>query len=453
MSSTDINILYIHTHDSGRYLNPGESPRQLPHIGSLAENGVSFRNAFSAAPTCSPSRSALLTGMPPHANGMVGLAHRGFRLHDYSDHLRADFSAAGFETVLCGIQHVAPDPETIGYDRVLHGPEMEEHADARSWDRGNADRVAAYLRQPHERPFFLSFGMFTTHRPFPEASGDQAARNYPPPPPGVPDTAETRGDMEGFVGGLETVDEAVGTVLEALSDAGLWERSVVILTTDHGPAFPEMKGTLADAGIGVSLIVRIPGLAEDGRVEEALISQIDLHPTLLELCGRNPSPRSGATGRSLLPLLRGETAHIREYLFAETNYHAVYEPARAVRSDRYKLIRRYGRQTAPKPANVDDSPGKDVLAVAGYFERPKPREVLFDLCLDPLERTNLAAESAYHQVHEHLAGVLDDWMQQSGDVLYLGPIPRREGTIMNRDDAWSAEEPTTEEPNNGRAPQ
>src|SRR3954454_2720500 len=81
------NILYIHSHDTGRYLQPFGHAVPTPNLQRLAREGVLFRRAFSAAPTCSPSRAALLTGQCPHRNGMLGLAHRGFSMNDYSKHI------------------------------------------------------------------------------------------------------------------------------------------------------------------------------------------------------------------------------------------------------------------------------------------------------------------------------------------------------------------------------
>src|SRR5947209_16770572 len=81
------NILYLHSHDTGRYLQPYGHAVPAPNLQRLAESGVVFRQAFNAAPTCSPSRASLLTGMCPHNNGMLGLAHRGFALNDYGQHM------------------------------------------------------------------------------------------------------------------------------------------------------------------------------------------------------------------------------------------------------------------------------------------------------------------------------------------------------------------------------
>jgi N-sulfoglucosamine sulfohydrolase len=114
------NILYIHSHDTGRYLQPYGCAVPAPNLQRLAGQGVLFRNAFSCAPTCSPSRAGLLTGQWPHQNGMIGLAHRGFSLNDYKKHIVHTLRAAGYRSVLAGIQHVAARAETIGYDTVLH---------------------------------------------------------------------------------------------------------------------------------------------------------------------------------------------------------------------------------------------------------------------------------------------------------------------------------------------
>ena len=96
------NILYIHSHDTGRYVQPYGYAVATPNIQKLAEGGVVFRQAFSAAPTCSPSRAALLTGQSAHSSGMLGLAHRGFALKDMNQHLVNTLRAAGCTSTLIG---------------------------------------------------------------------------------------------------------------------------------------------------------------------------------------------------------------------------------------------------------------------------------------------------------------------------------------------------------------
>mgnify|MGYP001308609935 CR=1 FL=1 len=113
------NIVYIHSHDTGRYVQPYGHAIPTPAIQKLADQGVFFRRAFSAAPTCSPSRAALLTGQTPHSSGMLGLAHRGFSLADPRQHLAYTLKSVGYDTVLAGVQHVSDDSGSIGYTKNL----------------------------------------------------------------------------------------------------------------------------------------------------------------------------------------------------------------------------------------------------------------------------------------------------------------------------------------------
>ncbi|MGE9292553.1 MAG: sulfatase-like hydrolase/transferase [Puniceicoccales bacterium] len=97
------NILYYHSHDTGRYIQPYGYQVPTPNLQQLAEEGVLFRRAFCAAPTCSPSRAGLLTGCAAHSVGMLGLAHRGFSLTDVSRTMVTYLREVGYETCLCGI--------------------------------------------------------------------------------------------------------------------------------------------------------------------------------------------------------------------------------------------------------------------------------------------------------------------------------------------------------------
>ena len=105
------NVLYLHSHDTGRYVQPYGHPVPTPNIQRLADQGLLFRNAFCAAPSCSGSRARLLTGQWAHSNGMIGLAHRGFELHNYRHHIVRTLRDAGYWTALVGEQHLSRDPD------------------------------------------------------------------------------------------------------------------------------------------------------------------------------------------------------------------------------------------------------------------------------------------------------------------------------------------------------
>ncbi len=428
-----MNLLLLHTHDTGRWIGPYGFPAETPNLAALARQGVLFRRCFSAAPTCSPSRAAMLTGVRAHATGMIGLAHRGFRLADPSRHLARWLSGRGMDTVLCGVQHEATDAASLGYTRTLTAEPEASEADPgqalTARDLANARAAAGFLLERPDRPFFLSFGMISTHRPFPQPDRDVAA-DFAPAPPGLPDCAEVRRDVAGFLTMARAADACVGIVLEALERSGLADDTAVAFTTDHGPAFPGMKATLTDGGIGVSLIVRAPGASRPGRASDALVSHLDVFPTACDLLGVDAP--DWLEGRSLAPILRGSEEPVREAVFAETTYHAAYEPMRCVRTDRWKLIRRFGGHPTTVMPNIDDGPSKRALMAAGLAERPAgPAEELYDVTFDPGERRNLAGDPEHAGVLEELRGRLEAWMRESGDPLLEGRPKAPAGARVN----------------------
>ncbi len=424
------NILYLHSHDTGRYLRPYGYATPTPRIQRLAAEGVLFRRAFSAAPTCSPSRAALLTGQCPHQNGMLGLAHRGFAMTDYRRHMLYTLRDAGYRSILGGLQHIADKPERIGYDELLRA-KSNRVADV-------APAAARFLEGRPKEPFFLDVGFFETHREFHPPTAEDDPRYLQPPVP-IPDTAATRRDMAGFHASARVLDQGVGRVLDALEHSGLAGNTLVISTTDHGLAFPDMKCNLVDAGFGVSLIMRGPGLFGGGKVVDAMVSHLDLFPTLCDLAElKHPA---WLEGKSLLPLLRGEAAEIHEEIFAEVNYHAAYEPKRAVRTQRWKYIRRYSELATPVLPNCDDGPSKSLWLEHGWRLKALPREDLYDLVLDPTERRNLAGDKASVEALVEMRARLDAWMKRTNDPLLAGAVPLPAGAKVNRADGISPGEP------------
>ena len=216
----------------------------------------------------------------------------------------------------------------------------------------------------------------------------------------------------------------------------------MILTTDHGLAFPDAKATLFDRGTGVMLLIRGPGGFERGRVIDSLVSHLDLIPTICEIAAIDPP--DWVEGLSLLPLVRGEQEELHEELFSELTYHAAYEPQRAVRTVRYKYIRRYDeRHPVRVLANVDDGLSKDVMLASGWADVSLPMEALYDVWLDPSEGTNRIDDPALAGVLSDLKERLHGWMVRTDDPLLQGAVPPAEGTFYNTLDQISPSDPTT----------
>jgi N-sulfoglucosamine sulfohydrolase len=247
-----------------------------------------------------------------------------------------------------------------------------------------------------------------------------------------------RRDIASFKASARALDHGIGGVLHALHDLDIVEDTLVICTTDHGIAFPGAKGTLHDRGIGVMMIMRGPGFT-GGKVVDAPVTHLDVYPTLCEMAGvERPEWLQGS---SLMPLVRGEVKSLHEATFAETTYHAAYEPQRSVRTERWKYIRRFDDYPQPILANIDDGGSKEVLVAAGWGDRVVPREQLFDLVLDPAEGNNLIEDASCTGVLEELRGRLDEWMRETEDPLLEGPIPPPPGAVVNEPWQVSPDDP------------
>jgi arylsulfatase A-like enzyme len=238
----------------------------------------------------------------------------------------------------------------------------------------------------------------------------------------LPDGPAAIEEMAGLEEGIRLVDEAAGRVLDILRRAGRLDSAIVVFTTDHGMAMPRAKCTLYDAGIEVALLVRWPeGGVQAGAVVTEMVSNIDVLPTMLDAAGVQIPP--GVQGRSLLPLLRGERHDERHAVFAEKTFHSYYDPMRAIRTRRHKLIRNF------ETAFLVEVPG-DIQAGAIFRADPTPYSKdrlavveLYDLEADPLETRNLAGQPDVADVERKLSASLWKWMRETGDPLLRGPVP------------------------------
>lgn len=402
------NILYIHTHDAGRYIEPYGYAVPTPHLMALARESLLFRNMHCAAPTCSPSRVAMLSGQAPHSAHCFGLTHRGWGLEDPTQHLAHFLQSHGYETANSGIQHEHKSTQAIGYRHKLHGKGSELSIE---------EAAAEFIERKHEKPFFLAVGWGDTHRSFPDPLPEDDERYCRPPEP-LPDNATTRRDMAAYKRAAWNVDHKMGVVLQALERADLRENTIVIATTDHGVPFPHMKCHCTDHGTGVFFMMRYPPSIPSGEVTDALTSQIDLFPTLCDLL-ELPHP-DWLQGTSIVPLFQNPSSEINPAVFFEVTYHGAFEPLRSIRTQRWRYIRRYDSRLSPVGTNCDFSPSKSFLVEQDWAEHRYDEEELYDCCLDPQQRNNLAYDPKYSDMRETLRGQLAQWMESTRDVLCNG---------------------------------
>jgi N-sulfoglucosamine sulfohydrolase len=444
-----------------------------PNLNAFAAQGACFDRAYSTAPQCAPSRSSIFAGRNPVDIGVsrfgqpsrpdvpffsdilrkagywVGLEGRNHHLAGRNGapaHFRAALAEGNMSQIRARFDHVSTfntkdrKPSTLG------------------------ETVAATLDEaPKGKPFFLYFGFNQTHRPFVSDHSDIDASKLVVPPD-WPDTPEVREDYANYLSDLREMDKGFGDIMEMLKARGVADNTIVVFMGDNGDSLYRGKGTLAERGSHVPLIVRWPGVARPGSHNDALVSGVDLAPTFLEAAGLKPDPKM--SGASLTPLLRGQASNGRDYMVTERGWHPGpltlsegVDYARAITGVRYKLIYNAqpyqpyspvdqgGRYLGGTSASGEDSstvtaarwrtdeeraspPWRSVIEAhrAGqlsppqeriYFIRPRSIFELYDLKTDPFELTNLAGRPELAAIETGLREQLDRWMILNSDFLPL----------------------------------
>jgi len=352
----------------------------------------------------------------------MGLTHAPWwwKFKKGEKHTAMILQEAGYETYLCGLQHVFGDSEAkkYGYQRVL----------AQRGDAEERTKLASKFlkeRRANDKPFFLKVGFFEVHR---RKGGFQHQRYDPDKPVFVPkylaNTPVIRQDLGRYQEDISYLDTCVGRILDALESNAQLKNTIVVFTADHGIPYPGAKWGLRGAGIDVPLIIYKPGSYLSGpRVCEELISHVDVLPTLLDLIGvEKPGNLEGV---SFADYLKGRTEEKpREEVYAQ------FTPAmfrdnesRCVRTQRYKLVRYFQAGRCVKYP-IDINPARFALHTerAATTGEPRPYVQLFDVQNDPDQLSDIADEKENAAIVKSLSRKLHDWMVSVGDPLLKGPL-------------------------------
>jgi N-sulfoglucosamine sulfohydrolase len=423
----------------------GHESIMTPNLQRLADGGMRFDQAFLASSSCSPTRASLITGRYPHQTdaeqlhwplpseqvtfveklrekgywtGAAGKWHLGDEIRDRFD-LVLEADESGFQL---------PAGEIAGDGQFAETAD----GDARS---GCADWVRLMQERDRAKPFFLWLAALDPHRPYDDGILKDGARPEEVRlPPYHPDTPAVRGDYRLYYDEITRLDRFVGLVLDELERQNAAEKTLVVFISDNGRPFPRDKTTLYDSGIRTPFLARWPGRIAPGSVCDRLVSTVDLAKTFLSLA-EIEKPGLTFEGVDLSPLFADPAKPLREYVFAEKNWHDYEDRARAVRNERYKYIRNdYPDLPLTPPADAVRSPTyvemlrlleKDALnpAQASLFRVPRPAEELYDTRLDPHELNNLAEDERLAPVLRAMRAALADWEAKTGDVTPAARTP------------------------------
>jgi arylsulfatase A-like enzyme len=405
--------------DCGAY---GNTRIRTPNIDRLAKEGLRCDRAFLTTSSCSPSRASIITGRYPHNTGAEKL-HMPLPVKQVT--FPELLKQAGYYTAAAGKWHLGgPAKAKLALVKEGGGPGAEQH-----WLPVLRDR-------PKDKPFFLWLAATDPHRPY-------AANAIPKPhapadvtvPPFLPDTLAVRKDFALYYDEIGRLDHFVGDVLAELDRQKIADNTLVLFITDNGRPFPRCKTTLYDSGIKTPLLARWPARIKPGGTSASLVSTIDIAPTILELAGLKAGPTF--QGRSFARLFDDPKATIRDYAFAEHNWHDFDDHQRAVRAPQFLYIRSsYTDIPLTPPADavrgatfqamrrLRDT-GKLTPAQMTCFVKPRPAEELYDCEADPYQLHNLAADPAHAKTLAGLRAELTRWEKATDDRVPARRTPNK----------------------------
>lgn len=405
---THPNIIKIICHDIGKHLGCyGVKSVSTKAIDALAKNGILFENSYATSPGCSPSRAAIATGMYPHNNGVLGLAHAhfGWSLDKKVNHIAKHFFKNNYSSILFGLQHVTYNEKTLGFKKIF--PERP------------ADAVVKNIKENidsnlFKKPFYAEINFFEPHRPFDFGGVKPFKSKGISVPKYIPNNHDTRKEFASMQGAIKKMDDSVAKIIKILKRKNLYENTIILFTTDHGIPFPRAKGTLYDAGIETSLIISYPKLKIKNKKFKELISNIDILPTLLDFA-KIKIPKI-IQGKSFYPLIMNKKYNQNKYIFAEKTYHDLFDPIRCIRDKNYKLIINFDSDKIIRvPGDVMMGPTyktmlKQMINVRDRYE-------LYHIKTDKFERKNLAQNMKYKKIRQNLLKKIAKWMKSTKDPL------------------------------------
>ncbi|MBI1358124.1 MAG: sulfatase-like hydrolase/transferase [Acidobacteria bacterium] len=413
----------------------GHPVLETPNIDRIGREGMVFDRAFLTISSCSPSRTSILTGRYPHNTHAEDL-HLPLPA-DQVTFARA-LHAKGYHSAAIGKWHLG-EAERAHWDAIAECSGAE-----------TANKAVAQLRsRPKDKPFFFWVASKDPHRPFDK---DAIAQPHRPEdvhlPPYLPDHPLIREDIARYYDEATRFDNHVGEILAELEAQGALDDTVIVFLSDNGMPFPRAKTTLYDAGIHTPFLVRYPPLVPKGKLQGNLFSVVDLIPTLLEIAGVASKTIGGS---SQLEMFRNPEAAGREAVYAEANWHDFEQFTRAVRTERYLLVRNYYWQK-PLWASVDAvnsitwrgfmaalRAGDTTPAQRFLLQEPRPFEEFYDLQVDPSSLENVAGRPRYEAEYNRHRILLDNWRVETADKMPQEPRPdgwTRDGRPLPHNQPW-----------------
>jgi len=401
----------------------GNSEVDTPNLDQLHRDSMHLTQMFTPATTCSPSRHALYTGLFSMRSGAYP---NHTRVYQDTKSVFTYLKNRGYRVALQNKSHVGP-PQSFPYEHIVGADDLTA--------------TEEFITRDDAQPWLLVYASNDPHSPWSRGPSERYDPAKLTLPVNMHDNETTRKTLANYYAEISKFDEQVGNMLELLKRCDAEENTLVMFLSEQGNGLPNGgKWTVYDTGIRVSTLVRWPGRVKPGSSSDALIQYVDVVPTFLEAAGIDPQTvepscpdafgNKELDGRSFLSVLTGKSDDLRDYVFSQhttvgiNGYKEPY-PMRAVRDDRYKLIRNLAPENTYEIHGIHKSEvfkswiedaktnPRAAKLVNDLYKRPGAE--LFDLKNDPLEQNNLAGKPEYAEIQQKLRLELDQWMKQQGD--------------------------------------
>ena len=413
------NILFIVSEDNSDHLGCyGETRVHTPNLDKLANGGIRYTRAYVPYSVCSPSRAAFLTGLYTRQTGHIGLATHRFSMYRDFKTMPAYFQESGYYTGFLGKTHV--NPERVVEDFVDHRAIRNSNFSKTISIEEYAQEADAVMQKAAEqkKPFMLIINYADAHRKFVGKSKNgfptKVVKEKIEPYSWMgSDSPKLREEMRDYLNCINRLDEGVGMVMEKLEEAGVRNNTLVVYIADHGADFPRAKGSVYENGTRIPMIVNYPPIFRNGKVESAMVSTIDILPTMLRAAGL-PAPEM-LPGFALQDIDTGKVPP-RKFIHTFTtgsSPNLLYVQF-GIRDDRYKLVhnpdRVLNRLALSRYKNSNLPADQHVV----HFLHP-PEFELYDLEEDPDEWNNLADSAEHGKIRERLLSAMREFQREIKD--------------------------------------
>ncbi len=402
------------TRDIGPYNNRFV---KTPNLDALRTESMLFHQAFSASPTSVPARSALFTGKYPHKNG----AHvNRMPVRDNMKSMVQYFNDEGYQVAIAGKLHVGPR-EVFKFDYIPGSNRREPGTEGLKGMFSDLylSPVNKWLHERDDtRPLVLIIADHCTHMTWP-LNPEYTNKDVEVPPFFV-DTPTIRRLLTRYYTDITKMDRNVGELMDILKKNEMTENTIMMFTADQGPQLPFGKWTLYDYGVQVPLMIRWPGNVAPGSQTDALVSHVDIVPTLLDILGAKIP--EDLDGQSFYPVLNSSGKSRREMVFAAHNGDKFHDqsPTRMLRTTKYKYIVNLKpdapSKKAPRPGWVKlvETNSHAKMIVDRLNERPM--EELYDIENDRYEMKNLAHLEQYRDILDRFREEMKALRNEQGDI-------------------------------------